>query len=126
MKEEDLSVVALFTATATLICCALPAFLVSVGMAAVVISAVATFPWLIPLTQHKAWLFLGAGALLGLNCYLMYRPNRQVACDVPAGSSGCEVSGRWNRVVRWLSTGIYAAGLFMAYLALPILEVVEN
>ncbi len=59
MKEKDLSVVALFTATATLICCALPAFLVSVGMAAVVISAVATFPWLIPLTQHKVWIFLG-------------------------------------------------------------------
>lgn len=126
MREKVFSVLALFTSTGTLICCALPALLVSLGMATVVVSAVSTFPWLVPLTQQKAWLFLGAGVLLGLNFYLVYRPNKQVACDAGAGPSGCEVANGWNRVVLWVSAGIYAVGLFMAYLALPILKVLES
>lgn len=126
MKETDLSVLALFTSTGTLICCALPALLVSLGMAAVVVSAVSTFPWLIPLTRHKAWLFLGAGVLIALNFYLVYRPQKQLACDIEAGPSGCEVAGNWNRSVLWLSAGFYAVGVFMAYLALPILKWLEG
>lgn len=126
MKEKVLSVLALFTSTGTLICCALPVLLVSLGMAAVVVSAVSAFPWLIPLTRHKAWLFLGAGVLIALNFYLVYRPQKQLACDVEVGPSGCEVAGRWNRVILWVSAGIYAIGLFMAYLALPIVKWLER
>jgi len=126
MREKVFSVLALFTSTGTLICCALPAFLVSLGMATVVVSAVSVFPWLVPLTQHKTWLFLGAGVLLGLNFYLVYRASRQMACDVGAGPSGCQVANGWDRVVLWLSAGIYAVGLFMAYLALPILKALES
>lgn len=122
MKEKVLSILTLFTSTGTLLCCALPALLVSLGMAAVVVSAVSTFPWLIPLTRHKEWVFLGAGAMIALNFYLVYRPQKQLACDVEAGPSGCEVAGNWNRVVLWLSAVIYTVGLFMAYLALPLLK----
>ena len=126
MKEKVLSVLALFSSAGTLICCAVPALLVSLGMAAVVVSAVSTFPWLIPLTRHKAWLFLGAGMLIALNFYLVYRPKRQLVCEVEAGPSGCEVAGKWNHIVLWLSAGFYAVGVFMAYLALPILKGLER
>ncbi len=122
MKDKVLSVLMLFTSTGTLICCALPALLVSLGMAAVVVSAVSTFPGLIPLTRHKEWVFLGAGVMIALNFYLVYRPQKQLACDVEAGPSGCEVAGGWNRVVLWLSAVIYTVGLFMAYLALPLVK----
>ena len=125
MKQKVLTVLALFTSAGTLVCCAVPALLVGLGMAAVVVSAVSTFPWLIPLTRHKAWLFLGAGVLIGLNFYLVYRPKKQLACDVDVGPSGCEVAGNWNRIVLWLSAGFYAVGVFMAYLALPILKWLE-
>lgn len=125
MKEKILSVLALFTSTGTLICCALPALLVSLGMAAVVVSAVSTFPWLIPFTRQKAWLFVGAGVLIALNFYVVDRPKKQLACDVETGPSGCEVTGRWNRTILWLSAAIYAIGLFMAYLALPLVKMFD-
>lgn len=125
MIKRVLGVLSLFTSTGTLICCALPALLVSLGMAAVVVSAVSTFPWLIPLTRHKAWLFLGASVLVVLNFYLVYRPQKQLACDVEAGPSGCEVAGNWNRIVLWLSAAIYGVGLFMAYLALPLVKMFD-
>ena len=126
LKDKILSVLSLFTSTGTLICCALPALLVSLGMAAVVVSAVSLFPWLIPLTRHKAWLFFGAGVLIALNFYLVYRPKKQLACDIEAGPSHCEVADNWNRSVLWLAVGIYAVGAFMAYLALPILKWLEG
>ena len=125
MKERILSVFGLFTTVSTLICCALPALLVTLGMGAVVISAVSAFPWLIPLTRNKEWLFLCVGLLISVNFFLVYRPRKQLACDVQSGGDGCKVARDWNRTVLWLSAGIYALGLFMAYLALPFLRMLE-
>lgn len=125
MKEKILSVLALFTSTGTLVCCALPALLVSLGMAAVVISAVSAFPWLVPLTRHKAWLFLGTGLLIGLNFYLVYRTQKQLACELGGTGQGCQVAGRWNRGVLWLTVVIYAVGVLMAYLALPLVKLLD-
>lgn len=126
MKEKIVSVLALFTSVGTLFCCALPALLVTIGLGTVVLSAVSAFPWLIPLAKHEEWLFLGAGVLIGLNFFLVYRPQKQVACDVQAGEQGCQVAGRWNKLVLWLSVGIYAIGVFMAYLALPLWKLFER
>jgi hypothetical protein len=125
MKERILSVFGLFTTVSTLICCALPALLVTVGMGAVVISAVSAFPWLMPLTRNKEWLFLGAGMLISVNFFLVYRPRKQLACDIQERGDGCQVAGNWNKAVLWLSAGIYAVGLFMAYLALPLLKILD-
>lgn len=121
-KEKILSVLVLFTSTGTLVCCALPALLVSLGMAAVVISALSAFPWLIPLTRHKAWLFLGTGLLVGLNFYLVYRPQKQLACEFGGKSEGCIVASGWNRFLLWLSVAVYVIGFFVAYLAVPLLR----
>lgn len=91
-------------------------------MAAVVVSAVSAFPWLVPLSQHKAWLFLGAGVMIGLNFWLVYRSRRPVVCDPETGATACDVATRWSKVMLWLSVGIFVAGIFMAYLALPIVQ----
>jgi len=122
MKQKLVGFLALFASTGTLLCCALPVLLVSLGMAAVVVSAVSVFPWLVPLSQHKEWLFLGAGLLIGLNFWLVYRSRSPVVCDVETGASACETAGRWSRIVLWLSAGIFVAGISMAYLALPIVR----
>ena len=122
MKQKIVSLLALFASTGTLLCCALPVLLVNLGMAAVVVSAVSAFPWLVPLSQHKEWLFLGAGLLIGLNFWLVYRSRKPVVCDAKTGENPCEIAGRWNRIVLWLSAGIFVAGISMAYLALPIVR----
>ena len=124
MRQRILSFLALLASTGTLLCCALPALFVSLGMATVVVSTVSAFPWLVPLSQHKEWLFLGAGLLIGLNAWFLYCFRGPIACDADAGiiNSTCEAAGRWSRIVFWLSVGILMAGISMAYLALPIVR----
>lgn len=126
MKKKVLSFLSLFTSFSTLICCALPALFVTIGLGATVASLISSFPWLITLSSHKEWLFLGAGALIALSFFLAYRPRKQLACDVETkGGEGCETAGRFNKAVLWTSAGLYFVGLFMAYLALPLFMFIE-
>lgn len=123
MKAKILSFLSLFTSMGTLVCCALPALLVSLGMGAAVAALVTTVPWLVALSQYKAWVFMLSGSLLGLNFLLIYglprlrrKPDR---CDVEGGGS-CQTASCFSRVTLWISLGIYLIGFFMAYVFLPL------
>lgn len=119
-KQKLSSYLALFTSTGTLLCCALPSALAAVAGGAAVASFVSTFPWLVPLSQNKEWIFLGAGLMILLSGILIYRPRGRVACSI-TGGEGCEVAGRFMKVMFWLSVGIFATGAFFAYALLPLM-----
>lgn len=127
MKQAIANFFSLFTSTGTLICCALPSLLVAVGAGAAVASLIGAAPWLVMLSRHKEWLFLFAGLMIALNFILVYRPRGKVACEVGSGDdrggSACEEAGRFNKVVLWIGAGIYALGIFAAYLLLPLQQV---
>lgn len=120
LKKDIMSVLALFTSTGTLICCALPAAIAAVAGGAAVASLVSAFPFLITLSRFKLYIFIIAGILLILAGYLIYRPSRQQECAYPDG--GCEVASRFSRVTFWVSVGIFSIGLFFAYLAVPLMR----
>jgi len=126
MKDKAIAILSLFASTSTLLCCALPTLLVTLGLGAVVAGAVSSFPWLAPLSQNKEWVFLVAGLFIGTNWVLVLRWDRRAACEVPADGAGaetaCHVAGRFSRVVLWMSTGLYAVGFAVAFLAFPIGE----
>ncbi|MHB1142327.1 MAG: hypothetical protein ACYC1T_11310 [Sulfuricaulis sp.] len=109
----------LFASTGTLICCALPILLVTLGLGAAVASLTSSFPILITLSQHKAWIFAGSGALLVLAGWLMYRPGRACPAD-PAVAELCARLQIWNRRIYWSAVAIWGVGFAAAYLALPI------
>lgn len=113
------SFLALFTSTGTLLCCALPSALAAVAGGSAVASLVSAVPWLVPVSQHKEWIFLGAGVMILLSGILVYRPKGRVACTI-AGGKGCAVAGRFTKTMFWLSVSIYAVGAFFAYALLPI------
>lgn len=113
------SYLALFTSTGTLLCCALPSALAALAGGSAVASLVSTVPWLVPLSQNKEWIFLGAGVMILLSGLLIYRPKGKVACTI-AGGKGCAVAGRFTKTTFWLSVVIYAIGAFFAYALLPI------
>ncbi len=117
--EAGVTWLTLFTSTGTLICCALPILLVTLGLGAAVASLTSSFPILITLSQHKEWIFAGSGALLVLAGWLMYRPGRACPTD-PAAAALCERLQRWNRRVYWSAAAVWGAGFFAAYLLLPI------
>ena len=49
----------LFTSLGTLLCCALPALLVTLSMGATLVGLVSYIPFLITLSEHKLWVFGG-------------------------------------------------------------------
>ncbi len=109
----------LFTSSTTLVCCALPILLVSLGLGAVSASLFANLPILITLAQYKAWIFTGSGAVLLLTGWLLFRSGRACPAD-PDLAEQCDRAHRWNTGFFWVSIVIWVVGLAAAYLALPI------
>ena len=115
----------LFTSLGTLLCCALPSLLVLIGMGATVASFLSAVPSLVTLSQHKNWVFLIAGSLIGGNLIYTYAlaptlRGQGQACSVSAPEA-CTAASKFSRVVLWLSAIIYAIGFFSAYLLGPLL-----
>lgn len=115
------SYLALFTSTGTLVCCALPSALAAIAGGSAVASLVSTVPWLVPLSQAKEWIFLGAGVMIVLSGLLTYDPKGKVACTI-AGGEGCAVAGRFTKWMFWMSAGIYVVGGFFAYALFPLMQ----
>lgn len=122
-RDRAFGFISLFTSFGTLICCALPALLVLLGLGATVASFLSAAPWLVTLSQRKAWVFAGAGVLIAVNFAYIYalapRLSGGQACpgDDP---SACGTADRVSRVVLWVSAAIYMTGFFAAYL-LPLI-----
>ncbi len=115
------SFLALFTSTGTLLCCALPAAIAAVAGGAAVGAFVSTFPWLISLSHHKTWIFGISLALIIFSGILTFRPHGKLACSI-TGGQGCEVAGRFSKVIFWLSVTIYVIGFSFAYAIVPLLR----
>jgi mercuric ion transport protein len=105
----------------TLVCCAIPITLVALGAGSVVATLVSTAPWLVTLTQHKAWVFAFSGLLLLGNYWALYRSGG-VACQPGGVCHPGHPVGRWMRRVFWASTVLYGIGFVAAYLSLPIAQ----
>ncbi len=118
-KQTGITWLTLFASSGTLICCALPITLVTLGMGATVAAFTSSFPLLISLSIHKIWIFLGSGGLLALSGWLMYRPGRSCPTDPELGRL-CNRTQVWNRRVYWSSVVIWGIGFFSAYIALPL------
>lgn len=118
-KPRKWAWIVLFTSATTLVCCALPILLVSLGLGAVVATLFANLPFLVTLAQQKAWIFAASGGVLMLTAWLLYRPGRACPLD-PELAQQCEKAHRWNTRLFWVSAGIWVAGFAAAYLALPV------
>ena len=123
MKEKAISVLTLFTSSGTILCCVLPAVVATIAGGAAVSSMLSVFPFLIPLSMNKGWIFIIAATLIAINGYLVFKPNQKVACDVD--EDGCDVTGRFNKRMFFISTSVLAVGAFFAYALVPILVYFE-
>lgn len=55
--EASAGIATLVLASGTLVCCALPILLVTLGMGASVAALVSAAPWLVTLSHYKGWMF---------------------------------------------------------------------
>ncbi len=119
MKDSRVSLFTLFTSTGTLICCALPIALVTLGMGATVVAMTSVFPFLIVLTKYKIWVFAFSGIMLLVSGWFMYRSGRTCPTEPELGRA-CQLADKWNKRIYWTSVVIWVVGFFAAYVALPI------
>lgn len=120
-KTVILPVLSLFTSAGTLVCCALPALLVSLGAGAVLAGVMADFPQLAFLSKYKIILFIVAGVMLLIAGVFQYRA-RNFPCPVdPAKAKACM---RLRRISLWIyafSVLVYLIGFFFAFIAVYLL-----
>jgi len=129
-KTDVLSILSLFTSFSTLICCALPALLVTLGLGAVLAGIFSSFPFIVTLSNYKELTFVIAGSLIGLNFFLIYRKRKEENedCEIPGEGKEtyCDTASRWSKGILWISAIMLLVGLFMAYLALPIVKLFDT
>ncbi|WP_413944608.1 hypothetical protein [Bdellovibrio sp. HCB-162] len=107
----------LFSSTGTLICCALPALLVSLGMGAVLAGLAGNVPGLIWISENKLTVFVFAGIMLSLNGFLLWR-NRNAPCPIDPKLRDACISGRkFSSRVYILSVLVFLTGFFFAFIA---------
>lgn len=124
-RETGLSWLTLFASTGTLICCALPVILVTLGLGSAVAAVTGSLPWLIILSRHKEWVFAGSALMLALAGWALFRPGRACPIDPQTGEL-CDRAQRWNRLIFGLSVMIWVIGFSFAWLALPIRRWLEG
>ena len=101
-KSRAWSWLPLFTTSGTLICCAIPITLVSLGLGAVVASMASSVPWLITLGLYKGWMFAVSGLLIALSAWAVHRTGRTCPTD-PKLAAACARADKWNRRFIWFS-----------------------
>ncbi len=109
----------LFITSGTLLCCALPILLVSLGFGAVVASLNYNIPGLLFLAEHKMWTLGLSAMLLLFLAWVIWRPN-QFCPTEPQLAATCQSAKRWNKRIFWLSVVIWCIGFFASVLLLPL------
>jgi len=89
LSDSAASLLTLLFSGGTLLCCALPILLITLGLSGAVVFLTNSFPWLVTLSHHKVWIFIGAGIYLLMIAWLIYRPGA-----VLLGRSGIGASVR--------------------------------
>jgi hypothetical protein len=106
---------ALLASGATLVCCVLPAVLVSLGAGAVLIGLVSAFPQLVWLSEHKVAVFGVAALLLAGSGALLWH-SRRLPCPIdPAAARSCTRLRRISAVLYGVSTVAFCIGAAFAF-----------
>ncbi len=120
-KQNILATLSLFTSFGTLLCCALPALLVTLGLGAVMAGLVSTAPWITALSAYKPVVFAVAGVLL-LGSAIMQWKARHAPCPAdPVKAKACMRLRKISTAILAISFVIYGIGFFFAFLAADLL-----
>jgi hypothetical protein len=106
---------ALLGSSATLVCCVIPALLVTLGFGATLASAVSAFPRLTVLSENKGAVFAIAGVLLLATGYARSRPDAQTCPSDPVLAEACRRSKKWGSVLFVAAVVLYTGSLFFVF-----------
>ncbi len=107
---------ALLASASTLVCCVLPAVLVSVGAGAALVGLVSAVPQLVWLSEHKGGVFGFTAAALIASGALLWRA-RRMACPVdPDAARQCARLRRASGRLYALAVAAFTVGAAFAFL----------
>ena len=108
----------LLASSATLVCCVLPAVLVSLGAGAALVGLIGAFPQLVWLSEHKCWVFGIAGVLLAASGVMLWHARRLPCPADPSAARACTRLRRVSASLYLVAAGSYCLGAMFAF-ALP-------
>ena len=106
----------LFASTSTLLCCALPALLITIGAGAVMAGLTAAVPGIMWLSSNKGPLFIASGILLSASAFMQWRARNAPCPADPEQAAACNALRVLSRRILTGSTAVYVTGVFFAYL----------
>jgi len=105
----------LLASSATLLCCVLPAVMVSLGAGAAVVGLVSAFPQLVWLSEHKVGAFSVAAVLLLASGVLILKA-RSLPCPAdPGAARTCQRLRRISAVLYGISAASLILGAMFAF-----------
>lgn len=117
MREAIIPALSLFASTGTLVCCALPALFISLGMGAALAGMVSSIPQVIWLSENKLAVFGFAAAMLAIAGTALYRA-RNLPCPVdPVQARICARLRKSSLIIYWISLTLFLTGGFFAFIA---------
>jgi hypothetical protein len=123
LRTIVLEALTILSSFSTLLCCALPALLVSIGAGAALASLVSAVPQLVWLSEHKIPLFAFAGLMLAVSGISAYR-NRHAPCPAdPAQVASCIRLRHWSARIFYFSAATYAIGFFFAFFGTRLVQI---
>jgi hypothetical protein len=113
-KPKRWGVLLLFASIPTLLCCALPILLVSLGMGSVVASLYGDkLPFLQWFGRNEEITFGATAAILLFAGWILYRSGRTCPTD-PLLAQACKNADTWNRRFYWFAVAVWCIGVFAA------------
>ncbi|MGZ3650192.1 MAG: hypothetical protein ACXVB9_16450 [Bdellovibrionota bacterium] len=113
--RKFLTFLSLFTSLSTLLCCALPALFVAIGMGAAFAGLIGAVPQIVWVSENKGVVF-GLGALLlAVGGLLQWRAKYEPCPLNSEQAAACLSARRSSRILYFVSLVIYAVGAFFAF-----------
>ena len=114
-RNAGLAAGALLASSATLVCCVLPALLVTLGAGAALAGLVAAVPQLIWLSEHKPLVFGVAAILLAASGVALWY-GRSLPCPTdPDAAEACRRLRRFSAVLYGMALASFALGVSFAF-----------
>lgn len=112
---------ALLASSATLVCCVLPAVLVSIGAGATLVGLVSAVPQLVWLSERKLLVFGLAAACLAVSGAVLWNARRLPCPTDPVAARACQRLRTLSNRIYLIAAAAYALGGSFAFV-IPLLQ----
>lgn len=117
LRDTIVPAISLFLSAGTLICCALPALFITLGMGAALAGFITAFPQIAWLSAYKIYIFSAAGIMLAVGGYMQWRA-KDLPCPAdPIKAKACAHIRRLSLYIYAFSLIAFSTGLFFAFIA---------